>query len=125
MITQGKSKRTKTGAIYRKHRKKKKHQMGREKLYVRIGEEKKKVIKTRGGNKKIRILSTKKANVIDKKTNKYITVEIKSVVGNPADSHFVRRNIITKGAIIETEKGRAVVTSRPSQHGTVNAVLIE
>jgi len=35
----------------------------------------------------------------------------------------VRRNIITKGAIIEVEGERlAKVTSRPGQHGVVNAV---
>jgi len=38
---------------------------------------------------------------------------------------FVRRKIITKGAIIKTELGLAKVTSRPSQDGVVNAVLIE
>jgi small subunit ribosomal protein S8e len=34
-------------------------------------------------------------------------------------------NVITKGAIIETEKGLAKVVSRPGQDGVVNAVLIE
>ena len=63
--------------------------------------------------------------MIDSKTGKSSKVKIKSVVENPADMHFVRRNIITKGAIIETEKGKAKVTSRPSQDGIVNAVLIE
>ncbi|MCD6558125.1 MAG: 30S ribosomal protein S8e, partial [Candidatus Aenigmarchaeota archaeon] len=38
---------------------------------------------------------------------------------------FVRRNIITKGAIIMTEDGRAVVTNRPGQEGVINAKLIE
>ncbi|MCD6398570.1 MAG: 30S ribosomal protein S8e [Candidatus Aenigmarchaeota archaeon] len=125
MITQGKSRKTKTGSIYHRNRKKKKYEMGREKIYVRIGEERKKIIDSRGGNRKIRILSTQTANVIDSKTGKSSKVKIKSVVENPADMHFVRRNIITKGAIIETEKGKAKVTSRPSQDGIVNAVLIE
>jgi small subunit ribosomal protein S8e len=31
---------------------------------------------------------------------------------------------MVRGAIVETEKGRARVTSRPGQNGTVNAVLI-
>jgi small subunit ribosomal protein S8e len=36
----------------------------------------------------------------------------------------VRQNIVTRGAVIETEAGRARVTSRPGQHGVINAVLI-
>jgi small subunit ribosomal protein S8e len=31
---------------------------------------------------------------------------------------------MTKGAIIETEMGKAKVTSRPGQDGVVNAVLL-
>ncbi|MEA1999387.1 MAG: 30S ribosomal protein S8e, partial [Euryarchaeota archaeon] len=37
---------------------------------------------------------------------------------------FARRNITTKGAVIETELGDAVVTNRPGQDGIVNAKLI-
>jgi small subunit ribosomal protein S8e len=33
--------------------------------------------------------------------------------------------IVTKGCIVETELGKAKVTSRPSQHGIVNAILVE
>ncbi|MEM2426420.1 MAG: hypothetical protein QXE83_05420 [Archaeoglobaceae archaeon] len=32
---------------------------------------------------------------------------------------------MTKGAIIQTEIGKAKVTNRPSQEGIINAVLIE
>ena len=69
-------------------------------------------------------MATNVANVFDPGTKKSFKVEIKTVLENPADSHFVRRNVITKGAVIDTEKGKAKVTSRPSQDGTVNAVLI-
>jgi small subunit ribosomal protein S8e len=34
-------------------------------------------------------------------------------------------NVMTRGAIIETEDGMAKVTSRPSRDGMVNAVLIK
>ena len=125
MKSQGKSKRTSTGAIYHKHRKKKKYEMGRETLRTKLEEnERRKMIRCRGRNEKIRLIATKFANLSDPKTKKSFKVEIKNVIENPADPHFVRRNIITKGAIIETEKGKAKVTSRPSQDGTVNAVLI-
>ena len=46
------------------------------------------------------------------------------VVENPANRHYIRRNILTRGTIIKTEKGNARITSRPGQDGVVNAVLI-
>ncbi|RLF82243.1 30S ribosomal protein S8e, partial [Thermococci archaeon] len=52
-------------------------------------------------------------------------VKIISVVENPANRQYVRRNIVTKGAIVQTEIGKALVTSRPGQDGIVNAVLLK
>ena len=77
-----------------------------------------------GNHRKVRLLAADTANLFDSKAKKYEQVKIKKVVENPADRHFVRRNIMTKGTVIETEKGKAKITSRPGQDGTVNAVLI-
>ena len=44
---------------------------------------------------------------------------------NQANRYFTRANIITLGAVLETELGKARVTNRPSQDGVVNAVLIQ
>ena len=52
-------------------------------------------------------------------------MKIISVVENPANRQYVRRNIVTKGAIVQTEIGKALVTSRPGQDGIVNAVLLK
>jgi len=41
------------------------------------------------------------------------------------DPHYTRMNVITKGCIVNTEIGRVKVTSRPTQHGVVNGILIE
>jgi small subunit ribosomal protein S8e len=71
------------------------------------------------------LLSVDIANVYNPKTKKYSKEKIVTTSANPANRHFARRNIITKGSIIETEKGKARITSRPGQEGTVNAVLIE
>jgi small subunit ribosomal protein S8e len=62
---------------------------------------------------------------MDPATNRVIKSKIKTVKENPANPHYVRMNIITKGAVIETDAGLARVTSRPGQHGVVNAVLIK
>jgi len=125
MITQNRSRRKPTGGIIVANRKKKKYEMGREKLYVTLGDERKKIIKARGNRKKIRMLSYNFVNLTDKKTKKTMKVKIKTVSENSANINYVRRNIITKGSIIETEKGKAKVTSRPSQTGIINAILIE
>ena len=75
-------------------------------------------------HQKVRLWGADVANLYDPKTNKYEQIKIKTISGNPANRHFIRRNIMTKGAIIETEKGKARITSRPGQDGVVNAVLI-
>jgi small subunit ribosomal protein S8e len=51
--------------------------------------------------------------------------EIENVAENAANPNYARRNIVTRGAVIETSEGRARVTSRPGQDGQVNAVLVE
>jgi small subunit ribosomal protein S8e len=123
-ISQARSKRKQTGALYKAYRKKKKHELGRLPSLTKIGERRAVNIRTRGNNRKVRILSTDTANLFDPKTKKHEQVKIKTILENPANRHFVRRNIMTKGSIIETEKGKAKITSRPGQDGTVNAVLI-
>ncbi|OKY79004.1 MAG: Ribosomal protein S8E [Candidatus Methanohalarchaeum thermophilum] len=120
----GKSKRTKTGGRRKPKRKKRKSELGREFLEPKIGEETKKKLRTMGGNGKTRLLRTNKVNLTDPDSGETEKIDIENVVENEANPHYVRRNIITKGAIIETEKGKAKVKNRPGQEGTVNAVLI-
>lgn len=124
-VWQGRSRRSITGRILRSYRKKRKFEMGREFIPVHIGETRKKIIRTRGGNVKVRLLSTDTAYVVDKETGEVKKAKILSVVENPANPHYVRRNIITKGAIIETELGKVKVTSRPGQDGVVQGILIK
>ena len=103
--------------------KKKKYQRGRDFIPVHIGKSKPRKLRTKGGNTKIMLLAADVANVaVD---GKYQKAKISSVSDNKANAQFTRRNIITKGAVIETDIGKARVTSRPGQHGIVNAVLIE
>ena len=112
-----------TGGQIKKPSKKTRMERGRDFLPSHIGESRVKVLRVRGGNEKRVALLANKANISIGGKHKIAT--ILSVVENPADSQFVRRNIITKGAIIETDVGKARVTSRPGQTGVVNAVLIE
>jgi len=72
---------------------------------------------------KLRALAISYANVTDKSTGKSQRTEIRAVIKNPANVDYQRRGVITKGAILDTPLGQAIVTSRPGQHGIVNAVL--
>lgn len=124
-IWQGKSKRKPSGGRLKKARKKRKFEIGRDPIHTTIGEDRRKVLRTHGGNTKTVVIRCSYVNVVDPKTKKTEKVKILSVLENPADPHFVQRNILTKGAIIKTELGDARVTSRPGQDGCVNAVLIK
>jgi small subunit ribosomal protein S8e len=97
--------------------------MGSEFVETKLGALKRVEVRTRGSGKKFRLLGADIANVIDPKTGQGKQAKILTVVENSADPHFVRRNVLTKGAVINTDLGRAIVTSRPGQTGIVNAVL--
>lgn len=124
MIIQDKSGRKKTGGLLRAHSKKMKHMMGREFTPVLVNEEKKKPVRVRGGSYKIKLAAANMANVVDA-SGKTARVKIVTVKENPANPNYIRRNIMTKGAVIQTELGLARITSRPGQDGVVNAKLIE
>jgi len=123
-LWQGSSRRSKTGRRIRYGRGKKKFEIGRERHLTTIGEPRYKTVRTKGDNRKLRAKTINIAYVIDPKDNKTSKSEIISVVENKANIHYVRRNILNKGAIIETKLGKAKVTSRPGQTGIVNAVLL-
>ena len=124
-ISQLKSLRKLTGGKYKQQgRKKKQYELGRDPAFTKIEKRRASNIRTMGSNRKVRLFSNDTANLYDPKAKKYGQVKIKAVAENPANRHFIRRNIMTKGTIIETEKGKARITSRPGQDGAVNAVLI-
>lgn len=122
-ITQHRSRRKVSGGVYIPARKKRKFELGREPRETKVDKVRKKVFRIRSGDKKVVLLSCDVANVFD--GERYAKAKIKAVVENMANRHFVRRNIITKGAVIDTEIGRARVVSRPGQEGAINAVLIK
>ncbi len=124
MRWQGRSRRKYTGGRLHFHRKKKKHEAGRPAAETTIGETRRKKIRTRGGGEKIRLLRCEFANVADPRSGTMRKAKIIAVKNNPANPFFIRRNVTTKGAVIETEIGDAIVTSRPGQDGIVNAKLI-
>ena len=114
-----------TGGRYKKRRKKKSYELRGEPRLVVLGKEKKKKIRTRGGKLKVVLLSADRVNIIDKETKKAKVCAIKNVIEIPSNKFLARKNILMKGAIIETEAGKARITNRPGQEGCVQAVLIK
>ncbi len=65
------------------------------------------------------------ANVTKISSGETKKIKIETVAENGANPNYVRRNLLTKGAIIKTEIGNARIMSRPGQDGVINAVLLE
>ncbi len=111
-----------TGGKKRKFRDKKLAHIGRRARNTKVKEEEKREkVRTRGGNIKILLKKAAFVNVVTKDGVK--KVKILGV----AESHradLARENIITKGAILNTEIGKVKVTNRPGQDGVVNGILI-
>jgi small subunit ribosomal protein S8e len=77
----------------------------------------------RGGSTAAGVVSVDVANVSDS-SGRTTRSKILRVKKSPANRDYERRGVITKGAVLETEAGDAVVTSRPTDDGVVNAVLV-
>jgi len=123
-ISQEKSRRKVSGGLYRDYRKKRLFNLGNNPTLTKLNKHSIKIKREKSGSYKFTLLSTNKVNVLDPKTKKYQMTEITTVVDNTANRQFVRRNIMTKGAFINTKIGKAKITSRPGQEGTLNAILV-
>ncbi|MGD0719126.1 MAG: 30S ribosomal protein S8e [Thermoplasmata archaeon] len=124
-IWQGRSRRKRTGGRLRPIRKKRRHEIGRELQLATVGTGTVKKYRVRGGNRKMRILTATTINVYDPSTKLTRNVKVVTVRENPANPNYVQRNVITKGAILETELGRVRVRSRPGQDGVLNGVRVD
>jgi small subunit ribosomal protein S8e len=80
-----------------------------------------------GGNKKVKISHAQ--TILVSQGNKAIKAKIIDVTENPANKHFVRQKIITKGAILKVDvdgkEAKVKVTSRPGQSGQVTGVFVK
>jgi small subunit ribosomal protein S8e len=124
IIHKGKLGRKPTGGKYMKTRPKRLFEKGSDPANTTLGKPLVKKVRVKGGKEKTKTYRLEKVNVLDPKTKKFSSAVVKVVLENPANRNFARRNIITKGCVIETDKGKARVTSRPGQNGGMTAVLI-
>lgn len=114
-----------SGGRYKKQKKKKFYEKKRQTRTVKLAPTKRKILRMRGGKMKTVLLSTDEVNIIDEKTKKTQKTKIKNVLETPSNRFLARQNILLKGAVIETELGKAKITNRPSQEGSIQAILLE
>ncbi len=81
-----------------------------------------KKMRMRGGNYRIRLKKAGFANLLTKEG--YKTVAIVGVIESKDNRNFARQNILTKGTIINTDLGKAIITNRPGREGNINAKLL-
>ncbi len=124
-LWQGKSRRKKSGGLRFYNRKKRRFEIGREIEPLELGPTSKKTVRTRAAHSKTILTGENWLNAYDPSNGKTKRLKVLTVTANPANPHYVRRNIITKGAIVETDEGKARITSRPGQHGILNGVLFK
>ncbi|MGI0053549.1 MAG: 30S ribosomal protein S8e [Thermoplasmata archaeon] len=124
-IWQGRSRRKPTGGRLRSNRKKRRFEIAPELQHATIGPGTVKRYRGRGDNRKLRILTAERVNVFDPATQKMRSAKLITVRENPANPNYVQRNVVTKGAVVETELGLVRIRSRPGQDGVLNGVRIE
>ena len=113
-----------SGGKYIKNRKKKQYEREGQRRVVKLGDNKRKTKKIRGGNSKTFLLKGKSVN-IQEKGKKSQKAEIKNVLETPSNRFLARQNILTKGTIIETSAGKVRITNRPTQEGVINGILVK
>ena len=108
-----------------RYRGKRRTEVASEEQLAYVGEaDARKSYRKRSGSQTVRTLSVNQVNV-NMKGGKTVRATVKNVVGNDADPNYIRRNIVTKGAVLDTDQGLVKVTSRPGMHGVVSGVLME
>jgi small subunit ribosomal protein S8e len=113
-----------TGGRISRSRGRRKHELDRYPNEALVGKTISISRRIRGGKYKTALKSSEFANVTDLETKKTHKTRLTEVVRNPANRDYERRGVVNKGAMIQTEMGVARVTSRPGQHGCVNAILM-
>jgi small subunit ribosomal protein S8e len=117
-------KRKRTGGKRKPYRTNRRFEAGRYPVETLLREEeKRKFVRTRGGGRKVKLMTARYANISDPRTGETTKVEILDVLRNPANVDYNRRRVLTKGTIIRTELGTARIVSRPGQDGVINAVV--
>lgn len=107
--------------------KKRKYGVGGKPAETVVGAVKRKLVGVKGGGVKVKLFAADFVNaVIGGKVVKCPVAEVKE---NPANKDYVRRGVITKGAIVTAKgpDGKEIsvrITSKPGQDGVLNGVVV-
>ena len=120
----GISRRKPSGGRRASSRKKRRNEIASEKQDANIGKGENKHYRIRGNNKRVRVLNARNINVSNPKDGSTQQAALRTVVESPANPNYIRRNILTKGSVVDTDIGQVLITSRPGQDGVVNGVQV-
>jgi len=85
--------------------------------------ENRKLRHARGHTIKVKLRSAKFVNVLGK-DGKMKRATLRTVLETPDNRHYARQNILTKGAVVDTDIGKVKITNRVGQDGVVNGKLL-
>lgn len=148
----GRDKRAKTGAKRVNNQKKRKNMMGRQPSNTRVGEQRIRDIRVRGGNIKHRALRLNTGEFAFHSTGATLPTKIDTVVYHPSCNELMRTNTLTKSTVVRVdaspfsdeisradlsekdklfmsiyEKGflYGIITTRPGQEGVANGYILQ
>ncbi|KAI5151872.1 small subunit ribosomal protein S8e [Enteropsectra breve] len=152
ITTCGRHKRSKSGAKRAQSKKKRKNVMGRQPSNTKVGEERIREVRVRGGNIKNRALRLNQGEFQFYSAGAAAVAEIDKVVYHPSCNELMRTNTLTKGSVVKISaapfaeciakedlsekdptlmsmysKGHlyAIITSRPGQEGAANGYVLQ
>ena len=102
----GISRRKPSGGRKVQARSKRSTEISSEKQMALVGEPKRKIYRRTGGNTLVRVMSENRVSINNPKKGTTTIGTIHNVIENESDPNYVRRNILVKGAVIETDQGR-------------------
>ncbi len=113
-----------TGGKRKKFRDKKLAQMGGVFTSTQVSTKDERVARrARGGSSRLKL---KKAQTVSVSTSQGVKKAHIIAVVESHNPDFVRRNVITRGAILTTKEfGKVKVTNRVGQDGVINAVVVD
>lgn len=111
-----------TGGRRKKSRDKKLAHIGGVFSATKVSEkDERKKVRRRGGSSSVKLKKASFVNVVTKDGMKKAKITKVTESHNP---EFVRRNIITRGTVLETPLGKVKVTNRVGQDGIINGVQL-
>ena len=115
-----------TGGLKARHRDKRKFELGSPATNtVLASEEERKIVRTMGGNIKVKLAKAQYVNVFIPGEKTVRKVRVLDVENTPSNPQLARSKIIVKGAVVKTEVGLVKITSRPGQDGVLNGILVK